>query len=134
MGGPPRSTIPPVTPSSDTSMGNEVTQILQLLKAEFEEGRAFGTVEIITLDAGAVFQRLYANVKNVKRALIQNISVEDVTITTAINATQGEGIILNAALALGTAGGSLPVSNIDLSTLCFVRTTAGITLSIYLER
>lgn len=111
----------------------DLTPLLNLLKPAFERGGHGFEITTISLTTAATFQRLFPNGLLVQMAIIQNISVEDVTIVKNISGTAGVGIILNAATGAGKAGGSLPVNNVDLQQFCFVRTTAGVTLAVYYE-
>lgn len=117
-----------------TSVNALLQQILDVLKYQINRGMKNGNIELISLASGATFQPLYLNPKPVTMALIQNISTEDVTITSSISGnTASQGILLNKANAAGEGGGSMPVDNIDLKNLNFVRTTAGLTLAVYYE-
>lgn len=108
-----------------------------LRKIEFalrQEGNREPIIEIISLTTGGTFEKFYTSPTEIKYAVIQNISTEDVTITTGPQGTAGQGILLNAASAAGKGGGSIEANDIDLANLFFVRATAGATLSIYYER
>lgn len=137
MGGPMLQgggTPPPDGGIDFSSVTALLEQILNVLKYQINRGMKNGTIDLITLNAGATFQQIYSNSKPVTMALIQNISTENVTITSSISgSTASQGIILNKANAAGEGGGSMPVDNIDLKNLNFVRTTAGLTLAVYYE-
>lgn len=122
---------PDEPPVIDTSL---IEQLLEILIREFDEGQERGEIDVISLTTGGKFQNLFPSDKPVRKAIIQNISTEDVTITTAEQSEAGSGIILNAATLSGEGGGSLPTGNIDLRALWFVRATAGATLAVYTER
>jgi hypothetical protein len=128
-------TVPDVPPNGGgDGSGGLVGQILSLLQKLFGIGRSTPSIDTVALTTGATFQQMFGGSKKVMKAIIQNISTENVTIT-SINQNQvaGTGILLNAASASGEGGGSLPVSNVDLALLYFVRTTAGLTLAVYSE-
>ena len=111
-----------------------LTKILTALAGSPTKGLT-GIVNVVSLSTGGTFQRISATSRLVNRAIIQNISTENVTIVSGSpNATAGQGIALNAAPATGLGGGSLPVGNIDLSTLFFVRASSGVTLAVYYEQ
>jgi hypothetical protein len=122
---------PPEPPVVDTSL---IEELLNKIITEFDEGQERGEIEIISLTTGGTWQNLFTSDKPVRKAIIQNISTEDVTIATAEQSTAGEGIILNAATLSGEGGGTLPTGNIDLRAFWFVRATAGATLAVYTER
>ena len=108
--------------------------ILDLLNYSIQAGLKHGHIEVISLASNGVTQQLYPDRKYVTFALIQNISIENVTVFTGSN--QGvapNGVLLNLSLGAGQAGGSLPVGNVDLSEFFFVRATAGVTLAVYYE-
>ena len=112
------SSIPsPYEPPTDN-------KLYDLLFNVFGTGQTVPKVDIVNLTTGAAFQQL-TNGK-VKKAIIQNISNETVTLTTFQAATGGIGILLDSK-------GSLPCGNVDLSYFWFTRNTAGITLAVYSE-
>lgn len=131
------------TPVSDGGGGGGGTgndSILSLLQKIYDfivslwdRGKSRSTIEVISLTTGATFQRLYTNSRLVRSAIIQNISTENVTLTTTPGGTAGLGIILNQGAGAGQAGGSLPTGNVDLMSYFFVRTTAGATLALHIE-
>lgn len=121
-------------PVDDTIIGLQQL-LIDLWREQFGRGNSDPRINVFSNATGGVF----ANISTggsflVKRALIQNISVEDVTITTNQNGALGVGIVLNAAGAAGEAGGSMPVANIDLAKLWFSRTTAGVSVAVYYEQ
>lgn len=98
------------------------------------------SIVLRTLATGGTFERVVSSPRLVKYAVIQNISTEVVTLTTFDNAALGSGILLNAAGASGQAGGSLEVlpnntaeDQVDLNIFRYSRTTAGLSLSVYIE-
>jgi hypothetical protein len=111
----------------------DLTPLLNLLSPDHIRGGHGFEITTISITTAATFQRLFDNGLSVRMAIIQNISIEDVTITKNLSSSGGTGIILNAASGGGKAGGSLPVNNVDLQQFCFVRTTAGVTLAVYYE-
>lgn len=109
-------------------------EIKKLLQAQIQPSGVFPYFFDIALTTGAEAQRLFETAQQVSYAVIQNISVEDVSISRSnIPPTVGSNIILNAASAAGKGGGNIPVHNINLRELMFIRTTAGATLAIYAE-
>ena len=108
-------------------------EIAPLIEEEYRRGESNPVIDVLTLGTGGTAQAFYTDVRRlVRKAIIQNISVENVTIGTSKNTAIGLGIILNAATA-GQGGGSMPVYNVDLTKLYFNRTTSGVTLAIYIE-
>lgn len=129
-GGPP----PPEPPGgpADGTLAGLLGEIRDLLQEQFGLGQSDPRVIVLSLTTGGTFD-VFPSVL-VKRALIQNISVEDVTIVQGPNGTAGSGILLNAASAAGEGGGSMPTGNVNLARLGFVRVTAGATLAVYYEQ
>ena len=105
--------------------------ILELLEYNILAGRKHGYIDVITLTTGAAYQKLYNERKHVTMALIQNLSTEVVSLQNTGGGANGER--LNPANLAGEGGGSLPVGNIDLAEISFVRTTSGVTLAVYYE-
>jgi hypothetical protein len=68
----------------------------------------------------------------VKKAVIQSIATESVTLFTNASDIAPNGIVLNTG-GVGNGGGSLTVGNVDLSTFWFVRANPGNTLAVYTE-
>jgi len=117
-----RSPFPP--PPIEPQPSNPLIQLIyDLLVNVFQTGKTTPQIDIVTLTTGGAFQNLVNG--QVKKAIIQNISSETVTILTS-GGTQGVGILLDPK-------GSLPVGNVDLNYFQFVRTTAGVTLAVYKE-
>lgn len=125
---------PPGNGDDDVVSNQLLREIKKLLQVSTQPKGVFPYFFDVTLDTGAVAQRLFQTAQNVVFAVIQNISTEDVSISrTNTPPTVGSNIILNAASAAGKGGGNLPVHNVNLRELMFIRTTAGATLAIYAE-
>lgn len=86
---------------------------------------------------------IYNTFKPVARAAFQNLSTTDtITVTTTgkptvvnANAVSGVGVVLNPGAATGFGGGSLSVSNVDLSSYTFqTSTNSGQTIVVYYEQ
>lgn len=111
-----------------------LTAIYNVLLKAFGLNQSQPIIDPVDLTTGGAFQQMYPGTKAVESAIIQNISTENVTLTTA---TQGQvaglGILLTKANNAGEGGGSHPVGNVDLAKFYFVRATAGHTLAVYYE-
>lgn len=106
----------------------------EILSEAFNPGKADFGIDIKNVDAGPKWTQLYDTPMLVRKAIIQNISTENVTVVRwKDGATAGQGMLLNAAAA-GEGGGSIPLGNIDLSKLWIYRATAGSSVSVYWER
>lgn len=127
-----RPSIPtiPVGEEIPSSINEILKELLELWRYSILPGRKHGTIEIISLTTGAVYQKLFVERKLVTMALIQNLSTEVVSLA---NTGGANGARLNPANLAGEGGGSLPVGNIDLSEIFFQRTTSGVTLAVYSE-
>lgn len=123
---------------TDLSTTNALLQdILNLLKSEYDDGARDAFIDYLTIGVASTFQQLYANQLYVRRAVIQNISAVNITLTGigssyGLQGTNAQGIILNSGAA-GQAGGSMTVGNIDLSTIDW-EGAAGAKLAVYYER
>jgi len=107
--------------------------ILKLLRLDIQPAQRVPRFFEISLTTGAAAQKLFEQSLKVRLAIIQNISTETVSIRDPANPpTVTSGTLLNPAVA-GEGGGSVVVNNIDLSKVMFVRTTSGVSLSIYAE-
>lgn len=126
----PRTETPRVGEEIPSSINELLKELLELWRYSVLAGRKHGTIEIISLTTGAVYQKLYAERKHVTMAIIQNLSTEVVSLA---NTGGANGVRLNQADLAGEGGGSLPVGNIDLSEIYFQRITAGVTLAVYSE-
>lgn len=133
MNGEPAPEPEPPTNGAPQSLTGLLKQILFILNQSFFTGQSRHEITIISLDTGATFQQIFPATKLVKKAIIQNISTEAVTIISRATGTVSQGIILNPADLAGQGGGSLPTGNVDLSKLWFRRVTSGVTLAVYRE-
>lgn len=123
----------PPTNGAPQSLTGLLKQILFILNQSFFTGQSRLEITIHTLNTGATFQQLFPASKEVKKAIIQNISTEAVTIISTATGTVSRGILLNPASISGEGGGSLPTGNVNLNKLWFRRATAGVTLAVYRE-
>ena len=131
--GPGENGVIPLPPDL-TGLLQILIEIRDVLKSTFEEGGSKGEIGLESVDTGGTFKQLWTSSFKVKKGIIQNISTEDVTITTFERSTISQGIILNAASSSGKGGGSLPIGNVDLQDFWFVRASSGLTLAYYIER
>lgn len=123
----------PEPPGQDAGLAALIEETNRLLRQQFERGFSQARIIIVSLTTGGTFDQLPPGTL-IARGIIQNISVEDVTVTTGRTGTAAQGILLNAASAAGEGGGSMPLTNIDLGDIWFVRATAGVTLAVYYEQ
>lgn len=124
------------TSGSDLTTLQAIQQDLDLIVAP---NAINANIDVISTTTGAVIQQLYPNAKKIRKAIIQNISTDPVTIFSTIGTSNGargtnsQGIILNAASGAGSGGGTLPTNNIDLSYFWFYAATTGDKLAVYSE-
>lgn len=129
--------------ASSLGTGTGDLSTLQAIQADLDlmikPGAVQGTIDVISLTSGAAVQQLYVNPTKVRKALIQNISTDAVTLFTStgtsngIHGTAGSGTVLNPASVSGQGGGSLPVTNEDLSNYFFVGATTADKVSVWRE-
>ena len=131
MGNLPTKPDKPTPPGQDDD--SKTTK--EYLEKMFNDGAKKAHIDVATLGTGGVAQKIYPTTTKlyVSSAVIQNISTENITLTTFPNITAASGIILNAAGGAGQAGGSISVNNVELTEFYYVRATAGISLAIYYE-
>lgn len=126
-----------VLDDADTIVG-QVQRLRRELQPKPEKpGTAGVTVQSVTvvkISAAATATQMPAVL--VKSAMIQNISVNPVTLGSSNSVTSGNGFILNAAAGTGNAGDTVTIAPqgsdlfIDLSLFWFVQTGAGNTLAL----
>jgi len=136
MGGVHPTPPPPIEPQPPPYPAPPVIgydpRLYDLLYSEFGRGQSVGQIYIIALTTGGVSQQLVQGSMKVKKAVIQSIATESVTLFTNASDIAPNGIVLNTG-GVGNGGGSLTVGNVDLSTFWFVRASAGNTLAVYAE-
>lgn len=132
-GGPPGGGQAPELEEEVKTIEQRTKALLDEIVGEFSPGMRKCEIFVVSLAVGATVQKLITATLLVSNCIIQNISTEDVTLFTYPNGVAGQGTILNAATAAGKGGGHVSLGNIDLSKIYFVRTTAGVTLSVYYE-
>tara|TARA_Y100000310_G_scaffold330992_2_gene403733 strand:- start:374 stop:670 length:297 start_codon:yes stop_codon:yes gene_type:complete len=90
---------------------------------------------LVSLASGGDFERIFDGHLDISRGIIQNISTEPITITLSKSGNvQGQGIILGGASAAGEAGGSLDIEKVKIMRYHFTRSTAGLSLAVYIEQ
>ena len=138
VNGPPVTGNPPPPTTIDLSGVIALLQAIEdLLIKLIDAGESSTNTDIVKCTAGGTSQPLFGNPKLVKRALIQNLSTDDITLFWVNNSqgrpqaiTAGVGTVLNAATAAGKGGGTYPAGNVDLSNCSFLAATTGDSLSV----
>jgi hypothetical protein len=120
-----------------------VAQLLAEFQLQFDPGKINAYVDFNPNGTiGTTASSLYISNKNVRRAIIQNLSTTDnMTVTAsgspnrlAAVSASGKGPILNKATATGLGGGSIELKNVDLSAVTVITdTNTGQNIAVYYE-
>lgn len=117
---------------SDALLQSILDTLLRIQVAEwgvFIPGGSLANTDFMT--GGTSPFQAYSNPKPVKKAIIQNLSPTDTLTIVFVSASAGkvapivagDGITLNPAPSADQGGGSLPVGNVDLSSMTLVFST-----------